>query len=99
MALAVVTRGWALVLLPVLYFVGRVSRSRETTAGGGLSPAMGWIYAGHCLGCKFPQVVGQVKFWWRRARRAPNVIIEHKEPCGNSIQVSPQPSRERIAPA
>ncbi len=65
-ALAFVTRGWALVLLPVLYFVAafRITRNNRWR---GLSPSMGWIYAGHCLGCKFPQVVGQVKFWWRRA--------------------------------
>jgi GT2 family glycosyltransferase len=81
-ALAVVTRGWALILFPALYLVAafRITRNNRWR---GLSPSMGWIYAGHCLGCKFPQVVGQVKFWWRRARRAPNVIIEHKEPCGN----------------
>ncbi len=77
------TRGWALILFPVLYLVAAFRITRNNRVGGSLSPAMGWAYAGHCLGCKFPQMIGQVKFWWRRARRAPNVIIEHKEPCGN----------------
>jgi GT2 family glycosyltransferase len=75
--LAVLTRGWALLAFPALYLfaafrIARNPRWRE------LSPGMRWAYAAHCLASKFPQVVGQVKFWWRRARNAPNVIIEHR---------------------
>jgi GT2 family glycosyltransferase len=76
--LAVLTRGWALLAFPVLYLfatyrIAGNERLRE------LSPGMRWAYATHCLASKFPQVVGQVKFWWRRAWNAPSVIIEHKD--------------------
>jgi GT2 family glycosyltransferase len=76
--LAVLTRGWALLAFPVLYLfaafrIARNERFRE------LSPGMRWAYAAHCVASKFPQVVGQVKFWWRHARSAPSVIIEHKD--------------------
>lgn len=76
-ALALATRGWTLLLLPLLYAlaayrIARINRWRR------LSPAMAWVYAGHCLGSKFPQVIGQVTFWWRRLRKAPDMIIEHK---------------------
>jgi GT2 family glycosyltransferase len=76
-AIAILTRGWALAALPLAYLVAafRIVRNNRWR---GLSPAIAWVYAGHCLGSKFPQVVGQVKFWWRRARKAPHVIIEHK---------------------
>lgn len=71
------TRGWALLAFPPVYIVAayRIVRNNRWRQ---LPPAMAWVYAAHCLGAKFPQVVGQVKFWWRRACKAPNVIIEHK---------------------
>lgn len=76
--LAVPTRGWALLAFPVLYLFAafRIARNERFRD---LSPGMRGVYAAHCLASKFPQVVGQVKFWWRRARSAPTEIIEHKD--------------------
>jgi len=73
----IATHGWSLIALPIVYGLAAFRMERHNRRRG-LAPAMAWIYAAHCLGSKFPQVVGQAKFWWRRARKAPNVIIEHK---------------------
>jgi GT2 family glycosyltransferase len=73
----IATRGWGLIALPIVYGLA-VFRMVHHNRRQGLAPAMAWIYAAHCLCSKFPQVLGQAKFWWRRARKAPNVIIEHK---------------------
>ena len=82
-ALGMLTHGWALLSMPLIYLIAayRISLKNRWRR---LSPAMAWVYAGHCLGSKFPQVIGQVKFWWRRARKAPNLIIEYKHPRGKS---------------
>jgi GT2 family glycosyltransferase len=76
--LAVLTRGWALLAFPVLYLFAAF-RIACNPRWRDLSPRMRWVYAVHCLASKFPQVVGQVKFWWRRARSAPTSIIEHRD--------------------
>jgi GT2 family glycosyltransferase len=76
-ALAFATRGWGLLALPLIYAAAAV-RIALKNRWRRLSPAMTCIYACHCLAAKFPQVIGQVKFWYRRAKKAPNVIIEHK---------------------
>jgi GT2 family glycosyltransferase len=77
-ALAVLTGGWALLAFPILYLfaVYRIARNERWRE---LSTGMRWAYATHCLASKFPQVVGQVKFWWRRAWNAPSEIIEHRD--------------------
>jgi GT2 family glycosyltransferase len=80
---AVATRGWAIFALPAIYLVAafRIARNNRWRQ---LSLGMRWVYAVHCLASKFPQVVGQVTFWWRRARKAPSAIIEHKLAGGKS---------------
>lgn len=51
--------------------------------GRGFTPADSRLYALFCVLAKFPQVQGQIRFWWGRVRSKPSQIIEYKpQPVG-----------------
>jgi hypothetical protein len=75
-ALAWPTMGFSLLLLagyPLLAW--RVSRHMRSR---GFSAADARLYAALCVLSKFPQVVGQLRFWVGVALARPSKIIEHK---------------------
>ena len=84
-ALAIVaapfTLGLSLVLLlayPALYFKIRRSRRRR-----GDEPATATLYARYCVLSKFPQAMGQARYWRNRVFGRRNRLIEYKGPRTN----------------
>ncbi len=71
-----VTGGMSLLLLagyPLL--LGRIYKRMRRR---GYSAGDAFCYAGFCVLGKFPQVLGQMQYWWRRLTASPAVLIEYK---------------------
>lgn len=76
--LAWLTYGASLLLLLIYFYLGyRIYRYRLNY---GDSAQAARIYAYFCTLSKFPQVVGQIKFWWSQLRKQPAQLIEYKTP-------------------
>ena len=75
-ALAWPTRGLSLLLLLGYGYLGW--RIYQYRAGFGDSPARARLYAFYCVISKFPQIIGQVKYWLTRARGQTATLIEYK---------------------
>lgn len=88
-ALALPTTGFSLFLLlgyPALMW--RIYRYRRSQ---GDSPSHAWFYAWFCVLGKFPQVLGQLKYWQNRWLGRQSVLIEYKAP---TIQTAKLPDPE-----
>lgn len=78
LGLAWVTSGLSLlVCLGYLVLMGRIYQHRRRN-GDSLSDA--GLYAFFCLLSKFPQVIGQSKYWLTRWRGQQATLIEYKTP-------------------
>ncbi|MBE9157535.1 glycosyltransferase [Nodosilinea sp. LEGE 06152] len=76
LALAWPTRGLSLLLLLGYLVLGwRIYKYRQ---GQGDSPAHARIYAFFCTLSKFPQALGQGRYWLNRWRNKPATLIEYK---------------------
>ncbi len=53
------------------------------------SPQDAFTYAFYCTLSKFPQVVGQVKYWLNRWQNQPAMLIEYKRPGTASLSLKP----------
>jgi GT2 family glycosyltransferase len=70
------TKGWSLVLLSgYVALAWRIARGQRA---GGASPAEARLYAYFCVLGKFPQMVGQLKFWAGRLTGKRSKLIEYK---------------------
>lgn len=87
-ALAWPTRGLSLVLLlgyPVLAW--RVSRYQRRR---GASERDARLYGAFCTLAKFPQMTGQMRYWWNRARGKRAQLIEYKGPSAPQNELAKQ---------
>lgn len=70
------TFGWSLLLLGgYLVLMGRIYRYRRSI---GDEPALARLYAFWCVLSKFPQMLGQGKYWLNRWQKKPATLIEYK---------------------
>jgi GT2 family glycosyltransferase len=76
LALAVPTRGASAVLL--LIYLPLLVRIAMRAGQRRLAMRDRWLYAGACVVGKFPEVMGQGKYWMSRLSRKPSAIIEYK---------------------
>lgn len=80
------TRGLSLLLLLGYGFLGwKIYRYRRQAYGD--APKNARLYGGYCVLSKFPQMIGQSKYWFNRLRGKQAVLIEYK---GASLS-SPSP--------
>jgi len=74
------TSGLSLVLfLGYLVLVWRIYRYRRSQFDD--RPSHAWLYAIFCVLFKFPQVIGQIKYWLTRWRGQQATLIEYKTPA------------------
>jgi GT2 family glycosyltransferase len=66
--------GWPALLLLAAYPINLVRLALRGTR----SRRENWWRAATLVLCKFPEVLGQMKFWWIRYRRVPARLIEYK---------------------
>lgn len=75
-SLIVVTSGWSLLLLGgYIVLMWRIYRYRRQN---GDEFAQSRLYAFFCVLSKFPQVIGQSQYWFKRWRGQPATLIEYK---------------------
>ena len=78
LALAIPTRGLSLLVLlgygPLAFKIYRYRCQTYKNA-----PAEARLYAVYCTLSKFPQVIGQAKYWLNRLQKKPATLIEYKE--------------------
>jgi len=80
LGLARFTSGLSLLLfLGYLVLVWRIYRYRRSQFDD--RPSHAWLYAIFCVLFKFPQVIGQIKYWLTRWRGQPATLIEYKTPA------------------
>ncbi len=84
-SLAWPTRGWSLILL-LAYPVQWLRLYRYCRSGKNLSASDSRLYTTLCLFAKFPQMLGQLKYFFARLTRQPSKLIEYKGPA-NPIPV------------
>lgn len=76
--LAIPTRGLSLLLLlGYVVLVRKIYRYRLEAYDDALQDAR--LYAIYCVLSKFPQMLGQAKYWLNRMQNKPAVLIEYKE--------------------
>jgi GT2 family glycosyltransferase len=72
---------WGLSFLLLLVYPLQVLRIARRRRREGLSPAIARLDAIYCTLSKFPQVQGQLRFWFNRLRGRTGQIIEYKGPA------------------
>ena len=50
-----------------------------------------WLYGMTCVGAKWPEMLGQVKFWMNRMRGKQTKIIEHKSAAAGVVGENAMP--------
>jgi GT2 family glycosyltransferase len=76
LVLAWPTGGWSLVgfaIYPLQLLKIAISSPR-----GGQSAKTRWLFAGSCVIGRWPQVLGQIRYWQRRLVKGPPQLIEYK---------------------
>jgi len=77
-ALAIPTRDLSLLLLLGYGVLGfKIYRDRRQRRQD--DPAAARLYATYCVISKFPQMIGQAKYWLNRLQKKPATLIEYKE--------------------
>lgn len=77
LTLAVPTQGWSLLLF--LLYPRLLYRTYQSMSGQGLSSADARLYTLSCVIGKFPQVQGQLQFYWNRFWGKKTKLIEYKD--------------------
>lgn len=72
------TRGWSLVTIACLYGIVFVKLLRHIRRSGAATGKPAFIYAGFSLLGKFPQVIGQIRYWIMHLRGKQSGLIEYK---------------------
>ena len=79
---ALPTHGWSLVLLAAYPLI--TVRIYQYARRIGRSAADAWLFAGSCVLAKFPQMQGQMRFYWGKWFKRPSRLIEYNTPAASS---------------
>jgi GT2 family glycosyltransferase len=85
---AIPTQAWSLLLLLGYFVLGaKIYRYRRSLYSD--QPSYARLYAFYCTLSKFPQMIGQAKYWLNRFQNKPATLIEYKESLSLSLNNNP----------